>query len=842
MIKREQKFGLLGVCCMCLSLATGCPVDSPPDAVDMGSSSMDDMGGVDVDMPDVDMDEQPDVLSISSVTPEQGVMSGGSEVLINGTAFEPGAKVFFGESEATDVDVRSQTQIKVTSPAAASAGVVDVIVENPDGTRVTKSSAFTYLEGAVETPLYCRLQAQSPYRATSGMSDAEQLYVVVFAEGKTAGEGAGSGVEAELGVGMGSDYESFAFEPMAYNVDKDGLTPGDLANDEYGALPPLDEPGEFSYLARVRVDGGDWLYCDLDGSDNGVSNEQLGQLVVEADAPVEYEVSYCQLMSADPVAVTTGQQSPELAVRVFSDQVTPGSGQGTALEGFLGYGASLDDLDALTYVPLNYQGDADGLSQGDLANDDYTATVLLDSAGEYRYVARFRVKDQEGSEWFYCDLDGHDESSPFETEQAGTLQVTDPAVPTLGFCQTETTLVKVAPGEQTTAITGLVYMQDVTTSAGQGTGITGELVWGARGTDPQTWTNSTAAAYVEDVDGLNAGDLANDRYSVTLTPAQEGSFDYAYRFSLDSGTSWVWCDTDGSGPDPTSFEDTKLGELEVESVNLPDSCRIQFPSIVQSAIVGQDVTVYGRVEEIGITDLVDDSADVSMELWVGPVGLDPEVDAAMFDKVSMVYNPAMPASVTEDEYVATWSPTSAGSYQFVLRASVDSGANYSFCDLDGDEFDALKVGVIQAFDSAPDLVDYCHVFQTQATWSLADPSLPIFTAEVYEGGVTEGNGGANSAQLEAEVGYGASGVNPALAGGYAWQPAPFSMVNPGNSNNYEYQGSPVDQASAPSQGTYGAVIRVRRAGQSDMEWMYCDSLSSSGDFLMDHISVFEVVP
>lgn len=827
----------------------GCPQEDTPVDADMSAGDMGDGTSSDADMGDGedDMgDEGGDQLSIESISPTSGSLRGGLEVLVKGSGFGAGTRVYFGDTLASAVDVRSATQLVATTPAAEAAGAVDVRVELAGGERATLASSFTYEEDVItETPLYCRLQAQSPYRAVVGQQDAEQLYVVVFAEGKTPGVGQGEGVEAELGVGQGGSYEDYTYAAMTYNVDKDGLNAGDLANDEFGALPPLDTAGSFSYAARVSVDGGDWLYCDLDGSDNGVSAEQLGQLEVTEEQVEPVVVSYCQLLpTADPLTQVAGVVGEPITVRIFSEGVTQGAGSSEdVLDAELGYGFTLDDLDALTYVSLTYASDADGLNPGDLANDDYQASLILDDAGSYRYVARVRVSDDPASEWFYCDLDGHSDASPFEGEQAGTIDVTEPAMPSIGFCRTETTrLPGVSPGEETAAVTGAVYMQGVTEGAGQGAGITSELVWGVAGSDPMTWSHVEAASYLEDADGLNAGDLANDRYTAMIMTAGEGDFEYAYRFSIDGGQSWVWCDTDGSSQDPVSFEQDKVGELEVASSNVADSCRLQYPFIVQQGQVGSSIDFYGRVFEQGVTDVTDDDAMVSMELWVGPLTADPVTESALFSKSMMTYNAAMPASATEDEYVGSWTPLVGGSYQFLLRASVDGGANYTFCDMDGGSFESEKVGAAEVFLSPQNLIDYCHVFQGMASWSPASLMYPIYTMEVYEGGVTEGNGGANSGMLEAEVGYGVEGTNPALPGAYTWSPAPFTQVNPGNGNNYEYQGSPLGLMNVPAAGIYDVVMRVRRTGQGVQQWVYCDNLSSSGDFLISEVSKLEVMP
>ena len=829
-----------------LLVLTGCPqTDTPID-----SNNQEERDAAQ-DSSDMARQDEGDIartdLRLTSISPRQGDVSGGTEVLINGAKFAAGATVRFGNVDATQIEVRSASQIAATTPGYDAASTVDVTVTNPDGESATLSAAFTYEAGAVETPLYCQLQAQSPLMTMLGVDPAPSLYAVVFAQDITPGAGQGAGVTAELGVGLSTDYENFTFTPMAYNVDKDGLGAGDLANDEYGAPAPVDASGSFRYVARVKTDG-EWLYCDLDGSDNGVSGTQLGELQVN-EAPPTPSISYCQIVTAmEPVRVETGQQTSELRARVFQAGVTEGVGQGAQIEAEIGYGAPNESLEAMTYTSLEYVGDADGLTPGDQANDDYAATLLFSQAGSYDYVARFRSSGEQ--EWFYCDLDGHvRDGDAFTRELVGSIEVTDPVEPAIGFCRTETSSVSVKPGEATPALSGSVYLLNVTEGAGQGAGLLGELVWGPAGSDPTTWTEIAQASYLEDTDGLNPGDQANDRYSVTITPAVEGEYEFAYRFSLDGGLTYTWCDTDGSSSDASSFDTDQLGQLEVASANAIDDCRLQFPVIANEVVVGQSVSVFAWLDEQGVTDVSDGDASLTAELWVGPMSADVVSDQALFEKIPMSFFSAQGA---QDEFSADWMATAAGSYRFVVRASADAGATYSFCDLDGSSFEAHKAGAIVVHATAPDLIDYCHVFQGDVVDSLTDPDVPIFTVEVYEMGLTDGNnGGANSAQLEVQISYGAIGSNPALSAfslpasnAYsAWAPAPFTKVNPSNPNNYEYQASPYTTTIAPvAHTTYDVTFRVREVGQGAESWVYCDNLSSSADFLINEVSRLEVLP
>jgi hypothetical protein len=69
--------------------------------------------------------------------------------------------------------------------------------------------------------------------------------------------------------------------------------------------------------------------------------------------------------------------------------------------------------------------------------------------------------------------------------------------------------------------------------------------------------------YVDAAYGLQAAD--EDEYEAALTaPGTPGEYAYAYRFSLDGGESFTYCDTDGAGSgEGLAFEPERLGLLTV---------------------------------------------------------------------------------------------------------------------------------------------------------------------------------------------------------------------------------------------------------------------------------------
>jgi acid phosphatase len=82
--------------------------------------------------------------SVTGVSPAAGDSAGGTFVTINGTNFLPGARVVFGGSPATSVNVASSTSLSAVTPAHA-AGTVSLTVTNSDGQSGALPNAFTYV-------------------------------------------------------------------------------------------------------------------------------------------------------------------------------------------------------------------------------------------------------------------------------------------------------------------------------------------------------------------------------------------------------------------------------------------------------------------------------------------------------------------------------------------------------------------------------------------------------------------------------------------------------------------------------------------------------------------------
>lgn len=412
--------------------------------------------------------------------------------------------------------------------------------------------------------------------------------------------------------------------------------------------------------------------------------------------------------------------------------------------------------------------------------------------------------------------------------------------PVVGYCRTQPATTMGVTGQSSPVILGTAYVQQSTPGAGAGADVVGELVWGLAGTPPSTWTEVAPATYARDVDGLTAGDLANDQWEARVTPAAAGAYEYAFRFSANGGNTWQMCDVNGSVGG--AFDTGAVGDLQVIEPELPDACHLQFPDLVYAGEVGQGVEVYGRVTKTGVTGMGSAAANVVGELVVGPPGVDPRINFAGFQTVAGTYNTtALNLGPDEDEYSAVFTPTTAGELAFAFRFSVDGGASWEYCGLRDDRvaagFGTDRMGYLRVAAGTPEVVDFCHVWQDTLSDDTNTSNLPTVTVEVFEGGVTDS--GAASTAIEAEAAAMLPARNPALSSA-AWRALPFKGPRPAVPQNYEYEGAPYSPATHPAAGEHNVVVRVREAGSSD--WTYCDTDDAAADFRLEAATRLSVTP
>jgi hypothetical protein len=182
---------------------------------------------------------QPLPPALTSISPTSGPTIGGTPVTITGTHFTGATAVKFGSTNATNFKVNSDTQITATSPAAASAGTVDITVTTGGGTSSTVAAdQFTY--AAVPT-----VTAVSP----STGSTAGGTHVTITGTNFVAGATVKFGTNSATGVTVSGPTSITATSPAgsAGTVDVTVTTTSGAS-----ALSSADQ---FTYVSPPAVTG-----------------------------------------------------------------------------------------------------------------------------------------------------------------------------------------------------------------------------------------------------------------------------------------------------------------------------------------------------------------------------------------------------------------------------------------------------------------------------------------------------------------------------------------------------------------------------------------------------------
>ncbi|MBM4318495.1 MAG: hypothetical protein FJ125_00690, partial [Deltaproteobacteria bacterium] len=147
------------------------------------------------------------------------------------------------------------------------------------------------------------------------------------------------------------------------------------------------------------------------------------------------------------------------------------------------------------------------------------------------------------------------------------------APPAIDFCRLQAPLVaETNPGRAVT-VTGRVFekgVTDRTAAVDAEPGLVGQLGWGPDGSAPAgnagwSWIAATPGP---GWDGAAAGEPGHDEYRAVLTAPAAGRYDFAFRFTIDSGASWTYCD--GGAGSGDGYQPAQAGDLRV---NVPfDAC------------------------------------------------------------------------------------------------------------------------------------------------------------------------------------------------------------------------------------------------------------------------------
>lgn len=116
--------------------------------------------------------------TVKAIAPTSGLSTGGTEVRVTGSGFDPGAGLLIDGIPAANVTVVNDTTITATTPGSANLYPVDVEVVNPGSEPVLLDNAFVYVAPPVE-----RITALNPRTGSTAGGEAVIIKGVDFAEG-----------------------------------------------------------------------------------------------------------------------------------------------------------------------------------------------------------------------------------------------------------------------------------------------------------------------------------------------------------------------------------------------------------------------------------------------------------------------------------------------------------------------------------------------------------------------------------------------------------------------------------------------------------------------------------
>ncbi len=131
--------------------------------------------------------------TVDAIAPASGLSTGGTEVRITGTGFEPDATVAIDGVPAIDVNVSSATTITAVTPPSKNRYPVDIEVVNPGADAAVLNNAFTYVTPAV--PLATDV---NPARGSTQGGEAVIIRGTGFVEGTRVAFGGRSATEVTV--------------------------------------------------------------------------------------------------------------------------------------------------------------------------------------------------------------------------------------------------------------------------------------------------------------------------------------------------------------------------------------------------------------------------------------------------------------------------------------------------------------------------------------------------------------------------------------------------------------------------------------------------------------------
>lgn len=290
------------------------------------------------------------------------------------------------------------------------------------------------------------------------------------------------------------------------------------------------------------------------------------------------------------------------------------------------------------------------------------------------------------------------------------------------------------------------------------------------------------------INGINVGSG-----TVPTTGSSIGTTAVSNPVNSQTGTITVVISLSGASSTGTFRLDdfTLSGAVSSTCTDAVDFANIQFPTTSQTITVGDNLTVFARTYEPGVTEAA--GAGTGVEAWIGynTTNNDPSVDSG-WTWIPATFNVQ---AGNDDEFSAEiGSALPTGTYYYASRFRLNS-CNFTYGGSGGLwSNDSVQLTV------NPDIADFCNVdFPKTATTTEGD-TFNVY-AQVYEPGITDAAG--QGANVEAWIGYNTTDNDPSVGAGWTWIVATYDS-DAGNNDQYT-----AEIGSGLTAGTYYYASRFR---------------------------------
>jgi len=308
---------------------------------------------------------------------------------------------------------------------------------------------------------------------------------------------------------------------------------------------------------------------------------------------------------------------------------------------------------------------------------------------------------------------------------------------------------------------------------------------------------------------------------ITFTVSQTGNTSaVTYRI-------YGWAEaTGGSGGFEGTGNDIIVNGTVVSScTDAVDFANIQFPTTSQTITVGDNLTVFARTYEPGVTEAA--GAGTGIEAWIGynTTNNDPSVDSG-WTWIPATFNVQ---AGNDDEFSAEiGSALPTGTYYYASRFRLNS-CNFTYGGSGGVwSNDSVQLTV------NPDVADFCNVdFPKTATTTEGD-AFNVY-AQVYEPGITDAVG--QGPNVEAWIGYNTTDNDPSVGAGWTWVAATYD-TDIGNNDQYTAE---IGSGLTPNTYYYASRFRIN---SSDFTYggILADNMGSFWDAVTYNSGILTVNP